>query len=58
MIRFKHIYPAAPIVILSPNSASAVNIYVNSTSARSATLGSSDLRANTRYILSYQVIER
>jgi hypothetical protein len=57
-IRFSRVYPAAPIVILSPNPASAVNIYVDSTSRRRATLGSSDLRANTRYVLSYQVIER
>ncbi|HKX17975.1 MAG TPA: glycosyl hydrolase family 28-related protein [bacterium] len=57
-IEFRRVYPAAPIVILSPNSASAVNIYVGSTSPRSATLGSADLRANTRYVLSYQVIER
>ena len=58
MIQFKRVYPAAPIVILSPNSASAVDVYVDATSPRSATLGSSDLQTNTRYVLSYQVIER
>ena len=59
-ISFKRAYPSPPIVILSWNSESAATagVYVDSTSARSAHLRSSHLNANTRYILSYQVVER
>ena len=59
-IRFQRVYPLPPIVILSWNSDSAATagVYVDSTSDTDAGLRSSRLRARTRYVLSYQVIER
>ena len=59
-IRFRRAYPVPPIVILSWNSDSAARagVYVDSTSVKGARLRSSQLRAETRYVLSYQVIER
>jgi hypothetical protein len=59
-IRFKRVNPAAPIVILSWNSESAATagIYVDGTSAAAASLRSSHLRPQTRYVLSFHVIER
>lgn len=59
-LRFERVYPAPPIVILSWNSQSAADagIYVEATSKEAVNLGSSHLRAQTKYALSYQVIER
>lgn len=59
-IMFKRAYPSPPIVILSWNSDSAVTagVYVDSISNSAAKLRSSTLRPNTRYVFSYDVIER
>jgi len=59
-LRFRRTYPSPPIVILSANSDSAAEggVYVDATSTTAAALRSSRLRPGTRYVLSYQVIER
>jgi hypothetical protein len=59
-IRFQRVYPSAPIVVLSWNSESAAGarIYVDGTSAETASLRSPGLHPHTQYVFSYHVIER
>jgi Pectate lyase superfamily protein len=59
-IRFRRVYSAAPIVLLSGNSepAAGAGLYVDATSTETASLRSSGLRPRTRYVFSYHVIER
>jgi hypothetical protein len=59
-IRFRRVYPEPPIVILSGNSDSAAKagVYADDTSTKDVRLRSSQLQPNTRYVLSYHVIER
>lgn len=59
-INFNHTYPSVPIVMLTPNtqSAAAAGFYVDSPSTTDVDVSSTRLVPNTRYVVSYHVIEQ